>query len=380
MNDIVDFFSGLLATDKWPPRWFCGEWSDFHGWLYIISDLMIWLAYFLIPVIILQYFTGKKDVIQFTRVYLLFATFILLCGSTHFVDAMMFWVPMYRLNALIRLATGIVSLFTVYHLFRILPQAFKQKTSIELENEIAKRIEVERRLAEANSHLEAFAYVASHDLQEPLRKIKTFTSMLYRNNIDRFDEDNKQIADKIMASSARMQNMIQDVLTLSTIQVNADFGEVNLNEAIAIAMQDLEMKIAEKKAVIKVAALPNVKGNREYLAQLFMNLLSNSIKFSKRTPLITITGLENAGNVIIYVRDNGIGMAKEYNDKIFFAFQRLHSRAEYEGSGIGLAICKRIIDLHEGKISVESTPGEGTTFIIEFPKAPTMVEKVAVDA
>jgi two-component system, chemotaxis family, sensor kinase Cph1 len=131
----------------------------------------------------------------------------------------------------------------------------------------------------------------------------------------------------------------------------------------------MEIKILEKNAVISVSDLPAVMGNREYLAQLFMNLLGNSIKFSKNTPLITITGLIKADKVLIYIRDNGIGMSEEHVDKIFFAFQRLHSRTEYEGSGIGLAICKRIVELHQGRISVESTLGEGTTFIVELPKA-----------
>src|SRR5437762_2260812 len=119
MKEVFDFFQGLFATDKWPPRWKCGQWSDFHGWLYIVSDLMIWLAYFLIPVIILRYFSGRRNVIKFSKVYLLFATFILLCGTTHLVDAMMFWTPAYRFNALVRSATAIVSLFTVYHLVKI---------------------------------------------------------------------------------------------------------------------------------------------------------------------------------------------------------------------------------------------------------------------
>lgn len=369
MKEVIEFFEGLFSTDLWPPRWYCGEWSDFHGWLYIASDLMIWLAYFLIPIIILQYFAGKKNVIKFTRIYLLFATFILLCGSTHFIDAMMFWVPMYRLNALVRFATGIVSLFTVYHLFRILPQAFQQKTNLELELEIARRIEAERKLADANANLEAFAYVASHDLQEPLRKIRTFTSMLYRNNLESFDEKNKLLADKIMASSSRMQTMIRDVLTLSTIRVNDEFGPVPVKEAVDIALEDLEIKILEKRAVINVSGLPQAIGNREYLAQLFMNLISNSLKFSTNTPFITITGSVMGDKALIYVRDNGIGMSEEHVDKIFYAFQRLHSRTEYEGSGIGLAICKRIVELHQGQISVESTLGEGTTFIVELPKA-----------
>ncbi|MFN8345169.1 MAG: ATP-binding protein [Spirosomataceae bacterium] len=375
MNEVIEFFSGLFATDKWPPRWFCGEWSDFHGWLYISSDLMIWIAYFLIPIIILQYFADKREVIKFTKVYLLFATFILLCGSTHFMDAMMFWIPMYRLNALVRLATGVVSLFTVYHLFKILPQAFKQKTIPELELEIAKRVEAERKLAEANANLEAFAYVASHDLQEPLRKIRTFTSLLYKNNIDSFDTKNKEIAEKIVASTSRMQGMIQDVLTLSTINVNAELSEVDSNEAVAIALEDLEMKIAEKKAVIKVGELPKVIGNKEYLAQLFMNLISNAVKFSKNTPFITITGLLKDKKALIYIKDNGIGISEEHLERIFLAFQRLHSRAEYEGSGIGLAICKRIADIHNGKISVVSKVGEGTTFILELPaSAPAQTE------
>ena len=117
---------------------------------------------------------------RFRKVYLLFATFILLCGSTHFLDALMFWVPMYRFNAVVRLATGIVSIFTVYHLFKILPTIFQQKTSVELEREIKLRKEAEQKLEESNKSLEAFAYIASHDLQEPLRKISTFTNLFIK--------------------------------------------------------------------------------------------------------------------------------------------------------------------------------------------------------
>src|SRR4051812_36286929 len=124
MNQIVEFFKGLFAYDKWPPRWHCGYWSDFHGWLYIVSDLLIWLAYFLLPIIIINYFFRKKTNIRFRAVYILFASFILLCGTTHLIDAIMFWIPVYRLNALIRFATGVVSIFTVYHLIRVLPEMF----------------------------------------------------------------------------------------------------------------------------------------------------------------------------------------------------------------------------------------------------------------
>jgi hypothetical protein len=114
----------LFSTGLWPPRWQCGQWSDFHGWLYIISDLVIWFSYFAIPVIIVGYIYKKKYELKYTRTYFLFASFILLCGSTHLLDASMFWVPMYRFSGLILLLTGVVSLFTVYHLVKILPDAF----------------------------------------------------------------------------------------------------------------------------------------------------------------------------------------------------------------------------------------------------------------
>ena len=144
MQQVLDFFKRLFATDDWPARWNCGKWTSFHGWLYIISDISIWIAYFLIPLIILDYLSKKKNGIKFQMVYLLFAAFILLCGITHFLDALMFWIPMYRLNALVRFITGVASILTVYYLFKILPQAFRQKSNAELEHEVARRIQAEQ--------------------------------------------------------------------------------------------------------------------------------------------------------------------------------------------------------------------------------------------
>lgn len=369
-SQLTEFFSGLFSTEHWPARWHCGEWSSFHGWLYIVSDLMIWLAYFLIPFIILRYFKGRSTVIKYRKIYLLFASFILLCGSTHFVDAIMFWFPVYRFNALLLFATGVVSLITAYKLFQLLPQVSLEKTNVQLEAEIEKRKEVEAKLEEANANLEAFAYVASHDLQEPLRKIRIFTSMLLENNEAKFDPANKNLADKIVGSSLRMQTMIQDILTLSTISVNPKFQEVRLNDAVDVALEDIEMKILDKKARIDVGELPVVNGNKEYLAQLFVNLISNALKFSTREPIIQISGETTADHVLVYVKDNGIGIHPEYREKIFLAFERQHPKSEYEGSGIGLAICKRIADLHGGTISVTSTETEGSTFVINLPKPP----------
>jgi light-regulated signal transduction histidine kinase (bacteriophytochrome) len=276
---------------------------------------------------------------------------------------------MYRFNALVRLSTGIVSLFTVYHLFKILPTIFKQKTNVELENEIARRLEAERKLDEANKDLEAFAYIASHDLQEPLRKMTTYTSRLYDTNRDKFDESSKVYVDKIMSSGTRMQTMIRDILTLSTITNEMELSTVDAGAAIKIALADLEIRILERQAIIEVKELPMVKGNEFYLSQLFMNLVGNAIKFSKGTPHIEIEGGVQNDKAVISVKDYGIGMDEQEANQIFIPFKRLQKKGEYEGSGIGLSICKKIVQLHSGEIKVKSKIGEGTTFIIELPKA-----------
>ena len=212
---MLEFFKKLFATDEWPPRWHCGNWTSFHGWLYILSDITIWIAYFLIPLIILNYLGKKKNGVKFQKVYLLFAAFILLCGLTHFLDAMMFWIPMYRLNALVRFFTGVVSMLTVYYLFKILPQAFRQKSNIELEREVARRIQAEQSLAEANASLTSFAYIASHDLQEPLRKIRAFSSQVREGYASILDKQGNELVEKIMNSASRMQTMTTDILNLS---------------------------------------------------------------------------------------------------------------------------------------------------------------------
>lgn len=366
MKDISEFFTGLFDTDRWPPRWECGYWSEFHGWLYIASDLMIWLAYFLIPLIIINYFKTKKSSIRFHAVYLLFAAFILLCGTTHFLDAVMFWVPAYRFNAVVRFITGVVSLVTVYQLVLILPGMIKLRTGLELEKEIARREQVERDLAEANRRLNAFASIASHDLQEPLRKIKLLTEMVYSKNQALYDDASKLNTEKVMQSASRMQGLIKSVLTLSSMDNNIEVKNVDTNEAVRLALETLELRIHEKKAAIHINKLPEVMGNLSYLTQLFTNLVNNAIKFNKRTPEIQITGKKIDGVVVIMVSDNGIGMGSESYDKIFQAFQRVHPQSTYEGTGIGLAICRQIMDLHGGSINVISTPDVGTTFTLTF--------------
>ncbi len=148
MDQLTDFFTHLFDYSSWPPRWNCGKWSGFHGWLYIISDLLIWAAYFAIPFIIIKYITKKHDA-KFVRLYFLFASFILACGSTHFLDAIAFWFPLYRLSALMRFITSIISWVTVFYLYKLLPVAFSLKTAQQLEHEIEERKRAEEQNKEA---------------------------------------------------------------------------------------------------------------------------------------------------------------------------------------------------------------------------------------
>jgi chemotaxis family two-component system sensor kinase Cph1 len=146
-DQVLTFFSKIFNTSDWPPRWYCGNWSDFHGWLYIVSDLAIWAAYFAIPVLLFRIVIRRKDILPFSKIFWLFIAFIMLCGTTHLIDAIIFWWPAYRLSALVRFATAVISIFTVFALFKMLPTIFNLRTLEELEAEIEERKKRSRRPA-----------------------------------------------------------------------------------------------------------------------------------------------------------------------------------------------------------------------------------------
>jgi PAS domain S-box-containing protein len=531
MGQALEFFQKLFDTSDFPPRWHCGRWSEFHGWLYIISDLAIWAAYFAIPLLIVRYITRRHNQ-RFIKLYFLFAGFILACGSTHLLDALSFWVPVYRFSALVRLGTAIVSWLTVFNLFKVLPAAFSLKTASELEYEVEQRKKAEeqlrvnnamlsealqiaklghwqwnvvenkvtwtdsilrlygekgknlemtyeqylhrvhpddreyvhniitqaldnktlpmfyhrsilpdgrirvilgrgevvtdeqgrvikmvgtaqdvtdqktveqelliktQRLEATNTELQKFAYVASHDLREPLRKIITFGTMLEREYSKKLEEKGTLYVHKMTGSALRMQKLIDDILNFSKLAVNElPHTKVKLNNVVAHVLSDMEITINSTGAKIVVDDLPEIQGNSSQLGQLFQNLLSNAIKFRKpeTSPEIHIhaqvlpassvpdhlmksdhyrfsimSDIYNEQELFckIYVEDNGIGFDQSYIDKIFLIFQRLHDKNIFEGTGIGLAICKKVADLHNGFITANSRAGEGTTFIIILP-------------
>jgi signal transduction histidine kinase len=192
--------------------------------------------------------------------------------------------------------------------------------------------------------------------------------MLMQHTGGTLDGKAHELKRKVYRSLERGEQLIEDLLALSIIKNTPEFSPVGLNKILDEVIEALEVPILEKNAIVQIGELPHVTGVPSYLVQLFSNLLSNALKFTNGTPVVRIAAAQRNGFAVVSVRDNGIGMEAEYFDKIFQVFQRLHP-AEYEGTGIGLAICKKIAEVHGGKIEVESTVGEGTTFYVWLPLA-----------
>ncbi len=369
MEPILEFFRHLTDTSDWPPRWYCGRWTDFHGWLYILSDLTIWAAYMAIPLILLRFILVKQGV-PLSRVFILFGAFILLCGLTHLIDASMFWWPAYRVNALIRFLTAVVSIGTVIALIRYFDEAVGLRTSQEYNRELTFRQQAMQELARSNQELEQFAYVASHDLQSPLRTIENYLTLLDAQYGSRIDPEARQLIDKSTGAVDRMRILINDLLSLSHVGSTTHFTDIDLTELVNEIISDQQQDIRQAGASIQVGALPTLKAHRTDLKQLFSNLITNAIKYRHPAvaPQVTISVITTGDCYQFSVQDNGIGIGPQHYDRVFQLFQRLHGRNEFPGTGIGLATCKKVVEIYGGRIWIDSTPGGGTTFFFTLPQ------------
>lgn len=245
--------------------------------------------------------------------------------------------------------------------------------------DISAQKENERRLARAledaassNRELQQFAYIASHDLQEPLRMVTSYLQLLERRYRDELDDDAREFIGFAVEGAKRMQQQIMDLLAYSRVTSRGQPPTpVDASAALAEALTRLELKIAETGAEISIGPLPVVRADPSQLAQVFQNLVGNALTFrSDEVPRIRVEAVEEGGAIRFSVSDNGIGIAPEYHDRIFQMFQRLHTRDRYPGSGIGLAIVQRIVERHGGRVWLESTEGEGSTFYFTIPVTP----------
>jgi light-regulated signal transduction histidine kinase (bacteriophytochrome) len=246
-------------------------------------------------------------------------------------------------------------------------------TSAEMTALNSKLREQARELERSNSDLEQFAYVASHDLQEPLRTVQSYLQLITRRYGDKLDGDAEEFIGFAIQGATRMRSLIEDLLEFARVTSRArPFEDTDLGEIVQELRATLKAALDEHGAVLSAGALPTVSCDRRQVTQLLQNLTSNALKFHKpgQPPRVDISAEPEGGSVRVSVRDHGIGMEPAYLEKIFVIFQRLHSKDEYEGTGVGLAICKKIAERHGGEIEVTSAPGEGSTFSFTLP-APT---------
>ena len=239
--------------------------------------------------------------------------------------------------------------------------------------DVTDRVRAEQELARSNAELEQFAYVASHDLQEPLRMVASYTQLLARRYGDRLDDDAREFIGFAVDGVTRMQALINDLLAFSRVGTRGgSFESTDADLVLERVLVNLGPAIEDAGAVVTSDPLPTVIADAGQLGQVFQNLIANAVKFRRPgdTPRVHVSATRTGESWLFSVADNGIGIAPEFAERIFILFQRLHKRDEYPGTGIGLSICKKIVERHGGEIWLESKPGEGTTFRFTIPVAP----------
>lgn len=497
----------LFDTDPYPPRWLCGSWSSAEGWAHILSDLATAAAYLAIPTIVVLFMLRRRE-LPFDKLFWLFAAFIFSCGTVHLIEAIIFWQPVYRLSALFKIVTALVSLTTVVVLVQHLPRilAFPSLASINanLEREVRSRQQSEIELADSQRRLlaaqatgaigdwsfnfanqriewsdqvyrlferdpalgpprdyeenrsaytatgaerldqlvaqvtdskqqmaadleahlpsgrivwhrgtitptldadgeliglagtvqditqektqmillqrqseklrrskedmEHFAYAASHDLQEPLRKIAFFSELLDEDNQD-LDGESVDHLHRIRAATGRMQNLIDDLLRFSrTGRQELSTRAMDLGRLVADAA---ELHLVEADGRQFPATWPVVDVDAVLVGQLFGNLFNNASKYRhpERRLQLSVAWEHRGDRVVCQVSDNGIGFPPEQAEGILQPFTRLHSQEDYPGTGLGLATCKRIVEAHDGRLQAAGHIDTGATFTFDLPAA-----------
>ncbi|HKY92506.1 MAG TPA: ATP-binding protein [Nevskiaceae bacterium] len=374
----------LQAQEGLLPHGFCYLRKPDLIWLHVISDGVIAAAYFMIP-LVLVYFLGRiRTRISFDWAIGLFAAFIVLCGTGHILDIVTVWVPAYYLQGGVRALTAAVSIATALMIIPLVPKLLSMKTPQELEEANQKLLaevqareaaeeELRKSLADLSSavrELEQFAYITSHDLQAPLRNIAGFSQLLTRRYQTKLDGDALEFLNFIDQGVRQMQMLIRDLLQLSRVGRTEGKPESRpLDESIRSALAAVQPEIEKTGAKVEIVGpMPEVPAVQTLMVQLFQNLIGNAVKFQKpgATPAVKISAEKEGRNWHIRVSDNGIGIPGDQLENVFAVFRRLHSAEEYEGTGIGLAICRKIVQHHRGEIWAESD-GTGSTFHVRLP-------------
>lgn len=402
----MDFFTRLFDPSGFPARWQCGPgWQDdpWLGWLHIIADLGIWSAYGAIPFVLMYFLKRRKD-LPFRAIFLLFGAFIFACGTTHLIDVILFWHPIYRFAGLIKIITALVSWGTVFALMRVMPGALKMRSPDDFEKEIQARITAEELLRQTNIALEQkieertqellvadqfkneFLAMLAHELRNPLAPLRNGLRILrLANGKDPAEiEKTRQMMERQLG---HMVHLIDDLLDISRISR----GKLELRKVIFSIEEKIINAVESCRPMIEIAGhkiTVNIEddsmfihGDPTRVAQILTNLLTNASKYSRKGGHIWLTASRDDGYAVISIRDAGIGISPEMLPKIFEMFTQADKSVERSngGLGIGLSLAKRLCELHGGTIEAHSAGlGSGSEFTVRLPLVET-AEKTMTD-
>lgn len=377
MEQVIDFFRRLLDSDQFMPRWVCGKWTPFHGWLYIVSDITVFLAYMAIPVAMVYFVRKRWGDLPFRQVFWLFIAFIALCGTTHLVDAVIFWVPVYRFNALVLVSTAIVSVITVIAMIKVIPEALAYRSPMELQAAVDyKTAELEQRVTELNllsvrvsrkkEQVENFAYITSHNLRAPSANLVALIRELEAAETER----QIQIMPHLIKSGNLLMRTLDDIShVLSQSKPIQDASENSFHQLVEDVKVELNKEIKESGAVIieHFEECPSITYASDHLNSILLNLISNAIRYRHpdRKPIIELKTWEYGGRVFLECKDNGQGIdLQKHGESLFRLYKTFHRNPE--AHGIGLFLVRHQLESLDGTIDVGSRVGEGTTFVIKF--------------
>lgn len=389
MNQVSEFFNKLFSASSWPARWYCGRWTAFHGWLYIISSILIALAYFSIPLLIYYLIRKAKNKLPFQKIFWLFLLFILACGFTHVMDALVFWLPAYRVSAIVLFATALVSWMAVIGLYRVVPVALTLKSPAMLEEIIAKRtlqleqsneslLKANQQLQEANlanekliRQKDEFLSIASHELKTPVTSLKGYAHLLSTLQGDG-NKELTQLQDKMQLQITKLTVLIKDLLDVTKVQEGGlvyNKTSMNLTAAIKEITEDIQRTAPAHQLLLDADEPVFIHADPDRIMQVINNLVANAVKYSPAASRVFIRLKKENNTVVCAVQDFGMGIATAELDKIFDKFYRAEGKNmhTYPGLGLGLYIAKDIITKHGGHIWAESEEGKGSTFYFSLP-------------
>jgi light-regulated signal transduction histidine kinase (bacteriophytochrome) len=367
------------------PHGYCFSWQKDLLLLHVVANVLIVLAYFSIPITLWSFVRRRED-LSFGPIFVMFGVFIMACGLTHVMDIWTLWYPDFWLDGWLRLFTAGVSIATAIMLWRLIPIALSlpspeslSRANTELKAEITRRKQYEAELRTLNSQmkqqideLESLSYAISHDVRGPLRHIEGFARALADKHPAPPGHPAQRYIERIRASVHHLSDIVEGLLAFSRASRTEMRRErCDMNTLIAEVAEELAPDMDSHVVELKIGALPDVQADPKLLYQVFYNLMANAVKYSRdRLPaVIEVDCIDDSGDDLVFrIRDNGAGFDMQYAGKLFGVFQRLHHSSEFEGTGIGLANVKRIVERHGGRVWATGETNAGASFFVALPR------------